>query len=208
MADEYQWIAPRYDLLIDPFNRALRSIGLSLFQPAQGARVLEVGCGTGAQLAFYQTRGYRVAGIDLSAAMLRVAHGRLDGRTRICRGDAVRLPYPEDSFDLVLATLVLHEMEPVARLAALADMARVLTRKGHIGLIDYHPRPKQSMKGFLAAAFVRGIERVAGRRHYANYRHFLRDGGVPSLAVRQGLSIRRQKCVSGGNIGIYQLTAS
>ncbi|MGD9332943.1 MAG: methyltransferase domain-containing protein [Desulfobacterales bacterium] len=206
MTDEYQRIAPWYDLLIDPFNRALRPIGLSLFQPAEGARVLEVGCGTGTQLAFYQDQGYRVAGIDLSPAMLQVARGRLAGRSSICRGDAARLPYPDDSFDLVLAALVLHEMAPPQRLAVLEDMSRVLARNGHIGLIDYHPRPKRSLKGYLASAIIHGVERAAGRQHYANYRQFLRDGGVPMLAERLGLSIERRKHVSGGNIGIYQLT--
>jgi hypothetical protein len=52
---------------------------------------------------------------------------------------------------------------------------------------------------------IRCIEFAAGRRHYAHYRHFLSRGGIPKLAARHGLTIERQKRVSGGNIGIYKL---
>ena len=112
MSDDYRRIAPWYDVLIDPFNRALRPIGFALFKPDRNAQVLEVGCGTGTQLAFYRDRGCRITGIDLSAAMLRAASGRLAGGTLVCQGDAARLPFPDRTFGLVLANLVLHEMDP------------------------------------------------------------------------------------------------
>jgi demethylmenaquinone methyltransferase/2-methoxy-6-polyprenyl-1,4-benzoquinol methylase len=205
MTDDYRRIAPWYDLLIDPFNRSLRPIGFELFRPGQSAKVLEVGCGTGTQLAFYRGRGCRVTGIDLSPTMLRVAHARLDADTIICRGDAARLPYPDDAFDLVLASLVLHEMDPAIRLAVLEDMLRVTDPQGSLGIIDYHPQPRRSLKGLLARSVIRGIERAAGQRHYANYRHFLSAGGIPGMADRHGLQIERHKRVSGGNIGVYRL---
>ena len=205
MSDDYRRIAPWYDVLIDPFNRALRPIGFALFKPDRNAPVLEVGCGTGTQLAFYRDRGCRITGIDLSAAMLRAASGRLTGGTLVCQGDAARLPFPDRTFGLVLATLVLHEVDPAVRATVVEDMLRVTVPQGRIGIIDYNPQPRRTLKGALANRFIRMIERAAGRRHYTNYRRFIDAEGVPGLAARHGLQIERCQRVSGGNIGIYRL---
>jgi ubiquinone/menaquinone biosynthesis C-methylase UbiE len=205
MNDEYGRIAAWYDRVIDPFNRALRPIGCKLFQPEPEAKILEVGCGTGTQMAFYRSRGCLITGIDLSPAMLGVARVRLDDGTLVCRGDGSRLPYRQGAFDMVLAALVLHEMDPAIRAAVLKEMVRVLRLRGTIGIIDYHPQPRRSLKGLLARGLIRAIERAAGRRHYANFRNFIGTGGIPALADRYGLQIQRSKRVSGGTIGVYRL---
>jgi hypothetical protein len=87
----------------------------------------------------------------------------------------------------------------------MGDMVRVLAPQGRIGIIDYHPQPRRSLKGILARRLIRSIERAAGRRHFANFRHFIGTGGIPELAARKGLQIERFKRVSGGNIGVYRL---
>lgn len=205
MNDEYGRMAAWYDMVVDPFNRALRPIGCKLFEPEPEAKILEVGCGTGTQMAFYRARGCRITGIDLSWAMIGIARARLDAHTLVCRGDGTRLPYPQGAFDMVLATLVLHEMDPAVRAAVLKEMVRVLRPQGTIGIIDYHPQPRRSLKGILARGFIRVIERAAGRRHYTNFRHFIHTGGIPAMAGRHALQIQRRKRVSGGNIGVYRL---
>jgi ubiquinone/menaquinone biosynthesis C-methylase UbiE len=203
--DDYRRIAPWYDFLIDPFNKALRPIGYRLFRVRAGMRVLEVGCGTGAQLAYYRERGCRAMGVDLSAAMLVVARSRLGAEAAVCRADGDRLPFPDGVFDRVLATLVLHEMAPAARPRVLEEMARVLHPAGYIGIIDYHPESEPSLKGFLAKGFIGLIERAAGRNHFRHYRHFIADGGILALAQHKGLRKAGVKRVSGGNIGLYRL---
>ena len=202
--DDYRRIASWYDLLLDPFIRSLRPRGFNIFLTAEGMRVLEVGCGTGTQLAYYRQRGCRVAGIDLSDAMLRVAHARFGQPAFVCQADAVRLPFPDGVFHRVLASLVLHEMAPEVRPAVLDEMTRVLQPAGRLGIIDYHPEPERSFKGFWARQFIRGIERAAGRRHYRHYRRFIDDGGIPALVRGKGLHIEQVKRVSGGNIGLYR----
>lgn len=203
--DEYNWIAWGYDSLIEPFNRSLRSVAFRFFQPAAGTTILDVGCGTGTQLAFYRQKGFRPIGIDLSAAMLGKARGRLDHGTLVCQGDATRLPYRSRSVDWALSMLVLHEMDAPIRPAVLKEMTRVIKENGRLGIVDYHPEGTPTLKGWVSRAMIRSIEFAAGRRHYRSYRHFLTDGGIPMLAARHGLVVERQKRVSGGNIGIYRL---
>lgn len=204
--DDYRRIAPWYDGLIEPFNRALRPIGYRVFGMRSGMRVLEVGCGTGMQLNFYRERGCRALGIDLSAAMLQVARNRLGPRAAICRADGGRLPFPDGVFDRVLAMLVFHEMAPAARPRVLDEMMRVLHPEGSLGIIDYHPEPWRSLKGRLVKGLINVIERAAGRTHCRHYRHFVNDGGIAVLAQRRGLAMEGMKRVSGGNIGIYRLS--
>jgi ubiquinone/menaquinone biosynthesis C-methylase UbiE len=203
--DDYHRIAWGYDFLIEPFNRSLRSVAFRVFRPEAGADILDVACGTGTQLAFYRDQGFHPAGIDLSAAMLAVARKRLDRRTMISRGDAASMPWRRRTFDWALASFVLHEMAPGTRSEVLLDMTRILKKTGRLGIVDYHPERAPTLKGWVSRAVIRGIEFAAGRRHYANYRHFVAAGGIPTLADRHGLTIERQKRVSGGNIGIYQL---
>jgi ubiquinone/menaquinone biosynthesis C-methylase UbiE len=206
--DAYRRIAPWYDLLLDPFIKALPPAGYAVFRVQAGMRVLEVGCGTGSQLAFYRGRGCRAEGVDLSNAMLQVARSRLDAATLVCRADALRLPYPQGVFDRVLIALVFHEMAPILRPQVLDEMVRVVRPDGYIGITDYHPEPGPSFKGFLAKLVIRGIERAAGRRHYRHYRHFVQYGGIPRLARQKGLRLERVKRVSGGNIGLYRVCCS
>lgn len=203
--DEYNWIAWGYDSLIEPFNRSLRSVAFRFFQPAAGTTILDVGCGTGTQLAFYRQKGFRPIGIDLSAAMLGKTRDRLDHGTLVCQGDATRLPYRSRSVDWALSMLVLHEMDAPIRPAVLKEMTRVIKENGRLGIVDYHPEGTPTLKGWVSRAMIRSIEFAAGRRHYRSYRHFLTDGGIPMLAARHGLVVERQKRVSGGNIGIYRL---
>ena len=203
--DEYNRIAWGYDSLIEPFNRPLRSVAFRFFQPASGATILDVGCGTGTQLVFYRQKGFRPIGIDLSSAMLGKARDRLDHGTLVCRGDATRLPYRSRSVDWALTTFVLHEMDASIRPAVLTEMRRAIKENGRLGIVDYHPEKARTLKGWVSRVMIRSIEFAAGRRHYRSYRHFLTDGGIPMLAARHGLVVERQKRVSGGNIGIYQL---
>jgi ubiquinone/menaquinone biosynthesis C-methylase UbiE len=147
-------------------------------------------------------------GIDLSAAMLTRARRRLGRDSAICRGDAACLPFPAQSFDWALVAFALHEMAPGTRAAVLAEMRRVIKETGRLGIIDYHPEPVPTFKGWMSRSFIRCVEFAAGRRHYINYRHFLADGGIPVLAKRHDLVVERLKRVSGGNIGIYQLQAN
>jgi ubiquinone/menaquinone biosynthesis C-methylase UbiE len=56
-ADPYKKSAAKYDTFVEPFNKALRQIGLKLYPPKKGMRVLDVGCGTGTTLQLYQKAG-------------------------------------------------------------------------------------------------------------------------------------------------------
>ena len=108
--DPYHKSARNYDKYVEPFNTVVRQIGLRMYPPQEGMRVLDVGCGTGTNLSLHHPAGCEVFGIDLSPAMAEMARKKLGDRAEILLGDASHMPYEDNFFDLVPTMMTLHEM--------------------------------------------------------------------------------------------------
>jgi len=65
-----------------------------------GARVLDIGCGTGQQTLLFDKSGFDVVGIDISHGLVKVANKKL-GKGVCMVSDACKLPFPDASFDAV-----------------------------------------------------------------------------------------------------------
>ena len=103
---------------------------LAALLPRKG-KTLEVGCGTGGLLAAATARGLDIEGTDIALRWLVVARRRLDDLGRSCRlvaASADRLPYPDASFDALVADSVLEHTDDPG--AAVAEWARVLKPGG------------------------------------------------------------------------------
>jgi demethylmenaquinone methyltransferase/2-methoxy-6-polyprenyl-1,4-benzoquinol methylase len=140
-------IAPRYDLLnhLLSFNidrlwwrRTARSFAPILARPE--ARVLDLCCGTG-DMAFALHRraknaSLKILGADFSHAMLQRAGGKSAGTSlRWVEADALRLPFPDSSFDLVTTAFGFRNLADYD--AGLREMLRVLRPRGECGILDF-----------------------------------------------------------------------
>ncbi|MGH3290578.1 MAG: methyltransferase domain-containing protein [Trebonia sp.] len=111
---------------------------LALAGDVAGRRILDAGCGSGPLLAALRDRGASVTGFDKSAGMLAVARRRLgDGADLQVAELGSPLPYPDDTFDDVTASLVLHYLEDWG--PALAELRRVLKPGGRLIASVGHP---------------------------------------------------------------------
>jgi ubiquinone/menaquinone biosynthesis C-methylase UbiE len=72
-------------------------------------RGLDVGCGTGALAARLAAVGFEMTGVDPSGGMLEVLTARAP-EVHAVRADGTSLPFPDDSFDLVLSIAVMHHV--------------------------------------------------------------------------------------------------
>ncbi len=112
---------------------------LQLF-PANG-RVLDVGCGSGADVAFLAQKGFAVEGVDASEVMLKQAirhHPEIDGKLRrlACPFDLISLA--SNSFDGISAQSVLMHLDGTQLDRAFAEFYRILAPQGvlYISLFD------------------------------------------------------------------------
>ena len=139
--DLFALLAPRYDLVND-----LQSFGLHrwwkqslvrLARPTRGEQALDLCCGTG-DIAFALARsGAEVTGLDFSAPMLEVARHRTEAQlpVRWVRGDALRLPFSENQFDLITIGYGLRNLSNFDQ--AVAEMLRVLKPGGRLLILDF-----------------------------------------------------------------------
>ncbi len=202
--DPYRRIARLYDRIVEPMQSGVRRVALQVVPPQANWHVLDVGCGTGTGMAPYVDAGCTVAGVDISPAMLDRARTRLGDRAelRITNGD--RLPYDNARFDLVMTTMVLHEVPAHARRLFIREMARVARPGGRVLLIDFRFGTLRGWKGPLLRSASLIIERFSG--HYEGYRSFKAGSGVPGVLADAGLTLEREKIVAGGNVALYVAT--
>ncbi len=116
------------------FYRSWRKL---LFSKLTGRSVLEVGVGTGKNLPFYPETHISVpVGIDLSEGMLTHAKQQAGKhKFSLIQADAQNLPFPDASFDAVLATFVFCSVpDPVQ---GLQELHRVLKNKGRLYLLEH-----------------------------------------------------------------------
>jgi ubiquinone/menaquinone biosynthesis C-methylase UbiE len=122
--------------LYDPLMHAQDLLGLrrQRIRTAHEAtgRVLELGVGTGLNLPYYDA-AESVGGVDPDPHMLRRARRR--GGAELVEASAEELPFPDESFDTVVAALSLCTIPDVA--AALAEARRVLRPDGRLLFLEH-----------------------------------------------------------------------
>jgi demethylmenaquinone methyltransferase/2-methoxy-6-polyprenyl-1,4-benzoquinol methylase len=164
-------IAPRYDLLnhvlscnIDRlwWKRTARSFAHVLAKPE--ARVLDLCCGTG-DMALALAREARrrgtapeILGADFSHAMLTRAAEKFAGSpARAVEADALSLPFPNSSFDLVSSAFGFRNLANYDK--GLAEIFRVLRPGGEAGILDFG-EPKGMMGGVYRAYFRHVLPKI------------------------------------------------
>ena len=104
------------------------------------AKLLDVGCGTGAFLREVKRNHPRlsVTGLDLSAPYLAVARRRLAdwSRAELHEGAGEAMPFLDGSFDVVTCIYLMHELPPRTRREVANEIARVLKPGGTLILVD------------------------------------------------------------------------
>lgn len=158
----YNRIAPFYDAMEWFSERsAFQDWRKELWARVPAGRVLEVGVGTGKNMAYYPA-GAQVTAIDLSERMLARARRQaqaLNLEVDLRQMDAQHLTFPDDSFDAVVSTFVFCSV-PVA-VQGLREIGRVTRPGGDIWLLE-HVRIDRQVIGPLMDVMNPVVVRMMG----------------------------------------------
>jgi len=154
-----------YDFLMGRWSNLLGREFVGFAAIADGARVLDVGCGTGSLTGatLTATRPVEVVGIDPSPTFVELARDRLrDARARFETGDAQNLAFPDGYFGYTMAMLVLNFVPDRARAAG--EMRRVTRGGGLVAACVWDYGGEMSMlRRFWDAAVA--LDPSAASRH-------------------------------------------
>ena len=180
-----------YETLVDPLLKDLRKFTPEFFGMKAGDKVIDVCCGTGAQVLEYGRHDIIAIGIDSSQDMLKIAtRNRMRQKAvnvSFQLADATNLPFPDGYFDYATVSFGLHDKEKPIRYQIISEMKRVVKKEGALILIDYQvPLPLN-----VWAVFARAIEFLAGGSHYQGFKDYLANGGLEDILKNHGL---REDC--------------
>jgi len=162
----FDWLTPLYDPLLrwgmreETFKRDL--IQQAHLQP--GHRVLDLGCGTATlTILIKQMRpDAEVIGLDGDPKVLEIGRAKAAKAgvaITLDHGMAFQLPYPDNSFERVLSSLVLHHLTGENKGHTFREVYRVLQPGGELSVVDFGPPHNAYAR--LLSSFVQRLEQAA-----------------------------------------------
>jgi SAM-dependent methyltransferase len=186
--------SPLYDRIGATYDATRHAADLSVnlirLLDRNGARLLDIGCGTGNYTLALSEAGYGIIGLDRSQRMLGQARQK-SGGLALVGGDAAALPFPARRFDGVICTLALHHFADLE--TSFAEARRVLNGGR---LVVFTAFPEQMTHYWLKASRAPSTPRPGdppiGRPSYRlaprgpTFRQVpLDDGTAPVISLRK-----------------------
>lgn len=132
-------VGPRkkYDVIASVYDGRISSYHIKrlteIARPTEGELIVDIGTGTGIVLhEISETIGNHgiVCGIDISINMLRMANRSKGKNVALIQGDAAKLPFRDESVNLVVSNLAFHHLDDQAKSKSLAECYRMLAKRG------------------------------------------------------------------------------
>lgn len=162
VAAMFDGVAKRYDL----FNSLLsmgqvhrwRRATVAAVDPLAGQRILDLAAGTGTSSAALAETGAYVVASDISLGMLEQGRRQQPGIDFVA-GDALALPFPDDTFDAVTISYGLRNVEDTE--AALREMLRVTKPGGRVVIAEFSTPTNRAFRHVYSNYLVAALPRIA-----------------------------------------------
>jgi ubiquinone/menaquinone biosynthesis C-methylase UbiE len=196
----FRWLTPLYDALIDgpmSIGRMRRGL-LAEMDDLGNKKILDVGSGTGTMAILIKQAhsSAEMLGIDGDPQILEIARSKarkLGLEIRFDQGMSFALPYPNESFDVVLTSMMLHHLTRDDKQTTAREMYRVLRPGGQLFGADF--AAPRSAFGKAIRPITRRFERVAENV----------DGFLPIMFTNAGFkNYREGKRYFFGSIALFQ----
>jgi ubiquinone/menaquinone biosynthesis C-methylase UbiE len=198
IARDYKLIS--YATVIDPLLNDMRKYLPRFAGMKAGDTVLDVCCGSGAQICEYLRCGVLAQGVDNNPRMLALARRynlpQNGATSSLMLADAAQLPFADEEFDFTSVSLALHDKESPVVDMILSEMKRVTRDGGGLVFADYSVPLPDNVTGVV----IRTIERFAGREHSRCFGNYLKIGGLHSILRRNGITAIKETMVKQNTI--------
>lgn len=217
----FERIAPKYDLMNDLLSfrrhKAWRKLTMRRMNVQPGDTAIDLCCGTcDWTLALAEASGTgQVVGLDFSQAMLDVGQTKIhaasrDGQITLVRGNAMELPFPDDTFDYATIGFGLRNVPDYEQV--LREMQRVVKPGGMVVCLELSKPTMQPFKGLYYFYFERLLP-LMGKlvaKSYEQYKwlpeslkQFPDMHGLTDLFRKTGLHGVSEKALTGGIAALH-----
>ena len=207
-------VASRYDVTNDVLalgqTRRWRRLVADALEVRAGQRILDLAAGTGTSAAAMVSRGAEVVACDFSLGMLQVGRSRLP-EMRFVAGDAMALPFADDSFDAVTISFGLRNIQDPG--LGLQEMRRVVKPGGRLVICEFStptwPPFRQIYTEYLMKALPAMAKRVSSNSSAYEYlaesiAAWPDQQGLAALVVGSGWRDVQWRNVSGGIVALHR----
>lgn len=193
-----------YSSVIDPMLKGMRKKVTA--EVRKGETVIDIACGTGAQVFQLSRKAGQIVGVDLSESMIKFANKKCKKQSILNAefklADATNLTvFADREFDVAIMSLALHQFSPELYIPILSEMKRVAKR---IVIVDYAVPLPNNFAGYASKI----IEYLAGREHNHCFRSYYKAGGLVAILAQNGLRINRHNFFGGGAFMLVSCSAS
>jgi len=151
--------------------------------PKDAKKIIELACGTGTLTLLIAKRYENVYGVDFSKEMLKraIKKAKKDGlRINFSLQDIRNLKFNDNSFDVAIISLALHEIKDDERKMVIEEARRILKEGGRFIIFDLH-KPKSTILRFLQKIFFKIAEEYADSFVEMDLVKILKDLGFKNI---------------------------
>lgn len=218
VASMFDGIARHYDLTNDLISlgqdRSWRRATVKAVGAGPGDRVLDLAAGTGTSSEPFAAAGALVVPCDFSFGMLAVGKERRPDLP-FTAGDATRLPFADESFDVVTISFGLRNV--VDTVGALTEMRRVVRPGGRIVICEFSAPTWAPLRTVYSEYLMRALPKVAGvvTKDAGSYEYLAESirawpdqEGLGRLMLSAGWSSVGYRNLTGGIVALHRGTRS
>lgn len=142
------WVR-NYDFLVQIITlgrtKTIHRGTLAVANIQKGEDILDIGCGTGTLLLEAEKmlgKTGKLVGLDPEPEMVRQANkkaAKIGSSVKFEAGSIEDIPFPKESFDAVISSLMFHHLSEEQKTAGLAELIRVLKPHGRLLIMDLNP---------------------------------------------------------------------
>lgn len=142
-AFRYKWLTPFYDLIMKLIREStFKNDLVKHANIKKGYKVLDLGCGT-ATLTILLKKAYpdaEIIGLDGDPEVLEIARSKIKEEKldiHLDEGMSFELPYPDNSFDIVISSLMFHHLTHENKIRTFKEILRILKDDGKLYFVDF-----------------------------------------------------------------------